>query len=127
MNQTIPLLTLQIDPENGLLYVQEALAAAGMEVQRSFDFQVARAAHAGCTCPHHGTERCTCQLVVLLVYGESPAPATLVVHGREGITNFALVDIPASRPDGALAATIREALTKRAYPPRAGWEWSHAT
>ncbi len=129
MNQTKSLLTLYADFENGLRYIQDALAAVDLEVQRSFDLQAARANHAGCTCPRHGTVECTCQMVVLLVYelGRDQLPATLVAHGLEGIIHFALVDVPGSNPGREFKETIQKALDPLAFTQPATWEWSHAT
>lgn len=113
MNQTTPLLTLQVDPETGLQQIQAGLVAAGLDVELTFDLQAARAGHAGCTCPHHGTENCTCQMVVLCVYGQGSIPAALVIHGREGVTQCALADHPGSGLDRALAARIQAVLCER--------------
>ncbi len=124
LSVTLP--SMPIDIDTGLKFIHEALAAAGMEVQRSFDLQVARASLAGCTCPHHGTKRCTCQMVVLQVYGQDLAPAILVVHGRENITHLALVDGQDARPSRVLVARILEALNARSLN-HSGREWSHAT
>jgi hypothetical protein len=47
----------------------DLLSARGFQVFRSFDLQAARAAASPCSCPHHGTARCSCAYLVLLVYG----------------------------------------------------------
>lgn len=77
----------------------QALTSAGLQVVQSFDFQDAHAVHINCPCPYHGTAQCDCQMVVLLVYEQDHPPLTLVVHGHDGQTQFALVDSPAQRPD----------------------------
>ncbi len=64
----------------------QALEAVGLRVYISFDLRNALAAMPECGCPHHGTDQCTCQYAVLLVYGNSPSPAHVVVHGRDGQT-----------------------------------------
>jgi len=77
----------------------------GLQVTLTFDLQEARHAHTNCTCPHHGTEQCDCQLVVILVYGTGPRPATLIAHGREGKTWISFVDTSpthTSQPMGTL-------------------------
>lgn len=83
----------------------DALEAAGLRVYRSFDMRTALTAlHDECTCPHHGTSKCSCQYAVLLVYGDTPAPALVVIHGRDETTWFA---IPAgSSPTPALRGQI---------------------
>lgn len=71
--------------------LSDALEAAGLRVYRSFDMRNALAALPDrCTCPHHGTSKCTCQYAVLLVYGNAPAPALMVIHGRDEVTWFAI-------------------------------------
>ena len=73
----------------------EALTRRGFRVVRSFDLRSAMAAHADCECPHHGTAKCTCQFVVLLVYGESGAPTVVTAHSRD-----AQVQVQIARPTG---------------------------
>ncbi|RPI26229.1 MAG: hypothetical protein EHM70_19230 [Chloroflexota bacterium] len=94
------------------------LSDAGLQIIQSFDLQAARSAHSTCSCPHHGTERCNCQMAVLLVYdlaGEpSTGPITLVVHGRDGTTEVALVVNPSQAGNAGLVNAIREALDRMA-------------
>lgn len=62
------------------------LQRQGLHVITTFDFQLARAPHVECSCPHHGTENCNCQYVVLLVYEPKYGHAvyrTLTVHGQD--------------------------------------------
>jgi hypothetical protein len=49
-------------------WVIEQAYQAGLSVLRTFDLQMARHAQTSCPCPHHGTDQCDCQMVVLLVY-----------------------------------------------------------
>lgn len=86
------------------------LSARGLQVERSFDLQTARQAHRGCPCPHHGSDECSCQIVFLLVYGEDLHPATLVAHGRDGRTRFAMSNHPENNSTNLLEAEIRELL-----------------
>ena len=81
MNQTAHHLTLNIDSETAVSKVSNRLAEDGLEVVLSFDLQATRSAHTSCTCPHHGTEQCDCQMVVLLVYDHQGVPITVVAHG----------------------------------------------
>lgn len=94
MTHTNSLGTINQPSEVSIPRIISRLSARGLQVERSFDLRAAREAHVGCTCPHHGTEQCDCQIVVLLVYGEDEYPATLVTHGRDGRTRFALVHHP---------------------------------
>src|SRR5687767_5039354 len=92
----------------------QALAQNGYGVNRSFDLHSARATHANCACPHHGTALCDCQLVVLLVYEAGSGPVTLLVHGRDGQTSVSLADDTAITPaNEKLEATILKALAER--------------
>ena len=78
--------------------ITTTLSQRGYHVVRSFDLQSARVRYAGdITCPHHGTSRCTCQYVVLLVYpltragqpmtaGQANPPRVLTAHTYEQTT-----------------------------------------
>jgi hypothetical protein len=103
----------------------DTIVKYGLQVTRSFDFQVARSTHLDCSCPHHGTSRCDCQMVVLLIYGERSIPATLVIHSRNGQTELSLVDTPDLRMDTGLENAICKALED--YQACSGELWKHAT
>ncbi|HEX7974957.1 MAG TPA: hypothetical protein VF498_11145 [Anaerolineales bacterium] len=64
-----------------------------------------------CTCPHHGTDQCTCQFVVMLIYGQVGQFVTLIAHGYEAQTYLSLVDSPQQPMNGRLANVIRNKLT----------------
>ena len=87
-----------------------ALSDHAIQVTRSFDLQATRAVHAGCSCPHHGTEKCTCQLIVLLVYERQNPPITLVLEGRDGQTWVSVVMTPGEKVCPHLMELIRTAL-----------------
>lgn len=89
-----PFLIVEHPGEIAIEQIMQQIRLLGFQVTLTFDLQEARHAHAECSCPHHGTEQCDCQLVVLLVYGHGPKPATLVAHGHEGKTWFSFVDAP---------------------------------
>jgi len=118
MYQTSEILTLQTDSQTAIEQSMRRLELAGLQVVRSFDLKVARAAHMGCTCPHHGTDQCDCQMVVLLVYNQDGPPATLVVHGHDGQTQIALVDTPDQRPTSQLVEAIVRAVLSTAEKRR---------
>ena len=117
MSQNIQLVTLQANCEEATAQAVQLLAGAGLQVVRSFDLRSARLAHAECTCPHHGTAQCTCQLVVLLVYGQGGAPMSLVAHGHNGQTWLSLVDTPQQPADMKLAAKIAQTLSPASFVP----------
>ena len=110
MYQSYEFINLQTESQAAIDASIWRLERAGLQVMRSFDLQVARAAHVGCTCPHHGTDQCDCQMVVLLVYGQESPPVTLVAHGHDGQTHIALVDTPEQQPSPELVVTIKAAL-----------------
>ncbi|MCL7453078.1 MAG: hypothetical protein M8467_08510 [Anaerolineae bacterium] len=76
--------------------VTALLERRGYRVTRSFDLQSARNHHVEhCPCPHHGTEECTCQYVVLLAYppvaaGVATGPRVFTVHTYGQMTQVAL-------------------------------------
>lgn len=117
MNQNVQLVTIQADCEEAAAQTVQLLSGAGLQVVRSFDLRSARMAHAECTCPHHGTAECTCQFVVLLIYGQRGAPVTLVAHGHDGQTWLSLVDTPQQPADMKLAAKIAQALSPASFVP----------
>jgi len=89
--------------------LEAVFAERGLQVVRSFDLQLARQAMrnpSACTCPHHGTVRCTCQYLVYLVYADGPEPVAVIVHGHDGHTE---VTIDGS-DEGALHSAIRQTL-----------------
>jgi hypothetical protein len=110
MFQTIPLKTLSGDSQAAIAQTSESLRSVGLQVKRSFDLQIARAAHLDCVCPHHGTDQCDCQMVIMLVYGQEELPITLVLHGRDNQTQVALVETPDQPPAPQLLDVILQAL-----------------
>lgn len=43
-------------------------------------------------CPCHGATGCTCQVQVVLVYGASGVPATILLHGQNEVTELTIED-----------------------------------
>lgn len=81
-----------------------------MSILRTFDLRTAQFSQADCSCPHHGTEQCDCQMIVLLVYAGDRGPVSLVAHGYEGKTWFSIVDTPQQHADSDLFAFIQQTL-----------------
>lgn len=81
-----PFLTVSRTCDQTLPWVNQQLLKAGLRTVQTFDLHTARAALHDCECPHHGTDQCDCQMVVLLVYGKMEEPATLILHGNDGTT-----------------------------------------
>jgi hypothetical protein len=112
MNQTTPIQIISGDHQAIIKQTINSLDTAGLQVMCSFDLQVARESHTNCACPHHGTEQCSCQLVVLLVYQNGKQLVTLVVHGHDSDTELSIVESPNQQADPDLVATIRQVFTK---------------
>jgi hypothetical protein len=110
MQQTTRLSTLNLDCETVIARFSRQLEDVGLRVVRSFDLKSACASFPDMTCPHHGDEVCDCQMVILLVYGANPAPASVVLHSHRSNTDVDLVDVPNNRPDKDFVETIRLAF-----------------
>ena len=110
------LLSVPTDGPALLAQALPALQKQGWQVVQSFDLQTARQAHAGCACPHHGTNQCNCQLAVFLIYGAASGPLTLIAHGRDGRTELSLVDDPNSLVDLRLLNRIRQVFKQPESP-----------
>jgi hypothetical protein len=113
MSALMPFLALSQSHDQAEAWVKEKLIGAGFRVVPTFDLQVARSAHPECPCPHHGTDECNCQLVVLLVYGKHQDPATLVIHGQDGRTWISLATPIETRPRQNLKSSVRHILIHR--------------
>ncbi len=116
MVEDSPLLILGQSCEAAIDWVVRQISKNGLQVVRTFDLQVARHDHIDCPCPHHGTEQCDCQMVVLLVYASKGhklydrQPVSIVAHGYNGQTWFAIIDSPQQRADPEVEAAIRLAF-----------------
>ncbi len=88
----------------------DGLTRRGFHVVRSFDLHIAT--DGGCDCPYHGTSRCACQFVVLLVYGASGAPAVVTAHSRGERSHVEIVADPNAPPDPRLVEDIAAALAE---------------
>ncbi len=97
---------LSLPPLEVVRLLSDTLGKMGLQVTRSFDLQSARQSLAdpeNCPCPFHGTARCACQYLVLLVGQGGRQPVTLVAHGHENWAEIALVE-PA---DGSIDEELR--------------------
>ena len=126
MSALIPFLALDQIGDQVLAFVNQQLTGAGFRVVQTFDLQVARLTHADCICPHHGTARCNCQMIVLLVYGEHPDPATLVIHGQDAKTWLSLAS-PLQHSDRHFESAIRRVLMPRQMVVPSSLEVTHET
>ena len=88
----------------------------GVSAVRSFDLQLARQGlrdPSSCPCPHHGTERCTCQYLVYLLYSDDPDPISVVVHGHGGRTQISI-----EQGAGDFGQNLRERVCHRLLAPK---------
>ena len=115
MSRGTYLLTLNLDSKKAVERMTDRLTADGMQVIRSFDLQTARAAHVDCTCPHHGDNECDCQMVILLVYDDQGMPLSLVAHGKDSKTHFALVDPPEQAQERILITKVLQAMALEGF------------
>jgi hypothetical protein len=118
---------LKIPSDEAITWFTRHASGAGLRVVRTFDLQAARHNPADCPCPHHGTERCDCQMVVLLVYGDSGWPVSLVAHSYDGQTRFSMVDNPQQRIDPSLERAIRLAFSSENILPFGQVHWSQSS
>ena len=106
MNHLASLLTLHQTAETTVAWTMQRLMARGFQVEQTFDLQAARMSQVDCPCPYHGTDDCTCQMIVLLVHGQKTQPMTIVVHGQDNQTSLSLLEIE----NNALDENVIQAL-----------------
>jgi hypothetical protein len=96
--------------DDTLQWAKKQLSQANLCAVQTFDLHTVRAGLHDCPCPHHGTEDCDCQMVVVLVYGKAMDPATLILHGSDGQTWLSLVNNSNQPTDESIRSTIERAL-----------------
>ena len=106
MNHLTPIFTLYQPADTTVSWTTKRLMARGFQVEQTFDLHAARMSQVDCPCPYHGTTDCTCQMIVLLVFGEKIQPATIVVHGHDEQTSLSMVDFE----DKAMVEDVLQAL-----------------
>jgi hypothetical protein len=114
MSSLTPILTLQDTTEATVAWMMRQLSVSGFQVERTFDLQAARQAHADCPCPHHGTRNCTCQMIVLIVHSEGQL-TTIVARGQDKRTSLSLVDGTNQFIDKRVFQALLPALGKFGY------------
>jgi hypothetical protein len=110
MNALSPFLSMNRSCDETLLWLSQCLPRAGLRMLQTFDLHDARFAVTDCACPHHGTDQCDCQMIVLLIYGQADEPAALILHGNDGQTWLSLVNTPLQHADPSLQSSIEQAL-----------------
>ncbi len=105
--------SLAISCDDAVNLLSQALKNCGLQVTQSFDLQSARDGledPAACPCPYHGTAKCACQYVVLLVKRPGAQPVTLIVHGHNEGSYLSLGDSPVGLKDPETIASIRSVI-----------------
>jgi hypothetical protein len=105
-----PFLVIPEECSEAVQWAFDHLSQSGLQVMQTFHLKAMDFDPVSCSCPHHGTEACECQMVVLLVYENGFPPASLVAHGRDGKTWFMLVDTPQQCIQAGLGTAIQTAL-----------------
>ena len=105
-----PVLSVNHSCDVTLQWAKKQLSQASLRAVQTFDLHSTRHALEECPCPHHGTDRCDCQMVVLLVYANTAEPVTLILHGNDGRTWLSLVDHPDQQPNKDATRAIQRAL-----------------
>ena len=106
MSQIIHLNTFATNHEAAISWIKQELLSHGLIVKPSFDLKTAKSAQTECTCPHHGTKQCDCQIVVLLVYSEHEGPISLIVHSQDGKTYLSIMGASVRHEEETLAGKI---------------------
>ncbi len=110
MTALSPFLSIDSSCDQALQITKTKLAQAGLRAVQTFNLNTARLGLHNCSCPNHGTEECDCQMIVLLIYGESAEPATLILHGNDGKTWISVTDDPLHPTPKNLTMNIQQAL-----------------
>lgn len=107
--------------DDAVAAVMRVLEQRGFWVIRSFDLRSALDPNdPACSCPHHGTERCTCRYTVLLVYAmrdgavaDDLYPCTITIHARDAEAFISLARLEHDcAATGPAAAAVERALVQ---------------
>ena len=110
MNTLTSFLSVNRPCDDALDWLSQSLSRKGLRVLRTFDLHDARGALDHCPCPHHGTNQCDCQMVVLLVYRNAEEPVTLILHGNDGQTWLSIVNNPLQHAAPSIQSSIEQVL-----------------
>ncbi len=111
MNSLPPFFSADRPYDEVLPRLKQQLGRAGLRVMQTFDLRLTSPLKLGyCPCPHHGTDQCDCQLIVLLVYGKEGRPVSLILHGNDRQTWLSLIDHPGQRAEAGTVTAIQQAI-----------------
>ncbi len=108
---THPFLSINHPCADALHLTRDQLTRAGLRCVQTFDLHARADWLHDCPCPNHGTDACDCQMVILLVYGESEEPETLILHGNDGQTWLSIAETIASTTTNSLADHVITTLS----------------
>lgn len=108
MNTLFPFLSIDSPCDQALQTTKTKLSRVGLSAVQTFNLTMARLGVHDCSCPNHGAEACDCQMVVLLVYGDTVEPVTLILHGNDGQTWLSIPEGPTS--NAGLKEQVQQAL-----------------
>lgn len=111
MNLLSPFLTLNCSCEESLQWTEIQFSQAGLRAIRTFDLrETVHHVSGDCPYPKHGSEKCDCRMIVLLVYGNEKDPVTLILHGSNGQTWLSLVQPADQKTNMTTLSSIRNVL-----------------
>ena len=110
MSHLTSLLTLRQPAEIAVVWITQRLTARGFQVEQTFDLHAARMLQTDCLCPFHGTNDCTCQMIVLLVHDQNTQPVTIVLHGHDNQTWLAMADVENNKMDENVVQALLPAV-----------------
>lgn len=107
---TPPFLSVNSSCDKAVQWAKKQLLQADLRAVQTFDLHTARVGLQDCSCTNHGTNKCDCQMVILLVYGKTAEPVTLILHGNGGQTWFSIADNLLYEEHTQLVTIIQRAL-----------------
>ncbi len=95
--------------------IVEEVEKAGMQTLRSFDLDTVRSTRQGFCCPIHGTNACSCHMVILLILLREHGSLTLILEGSDQQTSIYL-DTGLGVIEEQVDPSLTIALTRAIYP-----------
>lgn len=112
---TPPFSSINYPCDAALHWTREQLTLAGLRSVQTFDLHAVRVGLHDYPCLNHGMDACDCQMVILLVYGESEEPVTLILHGNDGKTWLSIAEPIASPTPDTLTDHIINTLSEKQF------------
>ncbi len=108
-----PLFVLDQNCQDITSRIVHEVEKAGMQALRSFDLDAVRSSSQGFCCPIHGTNVCTCHLVILLILSRQRGSLTVILEGSDQQTSVYLDSgqgIPEEQVDPSLTVALINAF-----------------